>query len=72
MDVEGVGEAHEETEERTVVNRFSNLCVGPPGIAQALDLFVRDPVRMTGQRLDEFQQEPVPGTEPGGIEVAVS
>ena len=61
MNVEGVCEAYEKVEERAVVNRFSNLCVGPADIAQALDLLVRDPVRMTGQRLDELQQQSVPG-----------
>ena len=40
MDVEGIGEAHQEVEERAVVDGVGDLGVGPPGLTQPLDLFV--------------------------------
>ena len=48
MDVEGIGKAHEEVEERAVVYRFGDLRVGPPGLAQPLDLLVSDAIRVPG------------------------
>jgi hypothetical protein len=72
VDVEGIGKAHEEVEERAVVDRFGDLRVGPPDLAKPLDLRVRDAICVPGQRLDEFQQQPVFRRQPGGVEIAVT
>ena len=48
MDVEGIGKAHEEVEERAVVDGFGDLRVRPPGLAQPLDLLVGDAIRVAG------------------------
>ena len=72
MDVEGIGKADEEVEERAVVDGFGNLGVGPPGLTEPLDLLVGDAVRVPGQRLDEFQQQSVLGRQVGGVEVSVA
>ena len=72
MDVEGVGEAHEEVEKSPVVDRLGNLGVGPPDLTEPLDLFVGDAVGVPGQRLDELQQQPVLGREPGGVEITLA
>jgi len=48
MDVEGVGKTNEEVEERAVVDGFGDLRVRPPGLTQALDLLVGDPIRVAG------------------------
>ena len=72
MDVEGVGEADEQIEERPIVDRFSDLSIAPTGAAQSLDLLVGDAIRVSSQRLDEFQEQPVPGREAGAIEIAVA
>ncbi len=70
MDIEGIGEADEQVEERAVVNGFRDLGIGPAHVTQALDLLVRDAVGIPGQRLNEFQQQPVLGREVGCREVA--
>ena len=72
MDVEGIGEAHEEVEERAVVDGFGDLGVGPPNLTQSLDLLVRDAIGVPGQCFDEFQQHSVPGREVGGVEVTLA
>jgi len=72
MDVKGVSEPYEEIEERPVVDRFSDLGVAPAGLPQSLDLLVGDAIGVSSQRFDEFQQQPVPGREPGGLEVPVA
>jgi len=48
MDVEGVGEPHEEVEERAVVNGFGDLRVRPAGLTQPLHLLVGDAIRVPG------------------------
>jgi len=72
VDVEGIGKAHEEVEKRAVVDGFGNLRVGPPNLAQPLDLLVGDAISVPGQRLDEFQEQPVLRRQIGGVEVAVA
>ena len=72
MDVEGIRETHEEVEERPLVDRFRNLGVAPPGLAQSLDLLVRDAIGVPGQGLDELQQQSVLGREPGGVEITIA
>ena len=72
MDVEGVGEADEQIEERPIVDRFSDLSIAPTGVAQSLDLLVGDAIRVSSQSFDEFQQQPVPGRETGAVEVPVT
>ena len=72
MDVEGIGKAHEEVEERTVVDSLGNLSVGPPDLAEPLDLVVGDAISVPGQRIDEFQKQPVPRRQVGGVEVAIA
>jgi hypothetical protein len=72
MDVEGIGEAHEEIEKRPVVDRFGNLRVPPAGVAQSLDLLVGDAIGVPRQGFDELQQQPVLGRETGGVEVSVA
>ena len=71
MDVEGIRETHEEVEERPIVDCFRNLGVAPTGLAQSLDLLVRDAIGVPGQGLDELQQQPLLGREPGGLEIAL-
>ena len=48
MDVEGIGEPHEQVEERAIVDCFGNLRVGPPHLAKPLDLLVGDAIRVPG------------------------
>ena len=48
MDVEGIGKAHEEVEERAVVDRFGDLRVGPPRLAKPLHLLVGYAIRVPG------------------------
>ena len=48
MDVEGIGKAHEEVEECAVVDGFGDLRVGPPGVAQPLNLPIGDAIRVAG------------------------
>ncbi len=72
MDVEGVGKAHEEVEERAVVNGFGDLGVGPAGLAKPLDLLVGDAIRVPGERLDEFQEQSMFRRQVGGIEIPVA
>ena len=72
MDVEGIGKAHEEVEKSAVVNSLGNLTVGPPDLTEPLDLLVGDAVSVPGQRLDEFQEQPVPRRQVGGVEVAIA
>ena len=72
MDVKGIREAHEEIEERAIVDRFRDLGVAPSGLAQSLDLLVRDAIGMPRQRFDELQQQPVLRGEPGGVEIAIA
>ena len=72
MDVEGIRETHEEVEEGAIVDRFRDLGVAPPGIAQSLDLLVGDAIGVPGQGLDELQQQSVLGREPGGVEISVA
>jgi len=72
MDVEGIGEPHEEIEERPIIDSLRDLSVAPPGLAQSLDLLVRDPVGVPGQRFDEFEEQPVLGRKAGGIEIPVA
>ena len=61
MNVEGVGQADKEVEECSVVNRFGDLRVSPPDVSKGLDLFVADPVGVTREGLDEFEEQTVPG-----------
>ena len=72
MDVEGIGKPHEEVEERAVVYGFGDLGIRPPRVAEPLDLLVGDAVSVPGQRLDEFQEQPVPRCQVGGVEVAIA
>lgn len=72
MDVEGIGKAHEEVEKGAVIDSFGDLRVGPPDLAEPLDLVVGDAVSVPGQRLDEFQEQPVPRRQVGGVEVAIA
>ena len=44
MDIEGVRQSHEEVEQGPVVDGLGDLSVGPADIAQALDLFVGNPI----------------------------
>jgi len=71
-DVEGVGKAHEEVEERAVVNGFGDLGVGPAGLAKPLDLLVGNAIRVPGERLDEFQEQSMFRRQVGGIEIPVA
>jgi len=72
MDVEGVGKAHEEVEERTIVNGFGDLRVRPASLTQPLDLLVGDAIRVAGERFDEFQEKSVLRCEAGGVEVSIT
>jgi hypothetical protein len=72
MNVEGIGKAHEEVEERAVIDGFGDLGVGPPGLTEPLDLLVGDPVGVPGQRLDEFQEQSVLRRQVGAVEVPVA
>ena len=55
MDVKGIRKAHEEIEERAIVDRFRDLAVAPSGLAQSLDLLVRDAIGVSRQGFDELQ-----------------
>jgi hypothetical protein len=70
MDIKRVGEAYEEIEKGAVVNGFCNLGVAPPHVAQLLDLFVRDAIRVSGERFDEFQQQQVLRYQAGRTQIA--
>lgn len=72
MDVKGVGKTHEQIEERSVVNRFGNLRIGPACLAQPLHLFIGDSVRVPGERPHELEQQPVSWGQAGGIEIAIA
>ncbi len=72
MDVEGIGKAHEEVEKGAVVDRLGNLSVGPPDLTEPLDLLVGDAVSVPGQRLDEFQEQPVLRRQVRGVQVPVA
>ena len=72
MDVEGVGKAHEKVEERAIIDGFGDLGVGPPRLAQSLDLLVRDAVGMAGERLDEFEEQALLRRHLGGVEVTIA
>src|SRR5688572_10142141 len=72
MDVERVGEPDEHREERPDVDRLGDLRLRPAGLPQPLDLFVRDFVRVLGQRLDELQQKTLGRSHRRAIEVAVT
>ena len=72
MDVEGIGKADEKVEERSVVNGFRNLRVGPSDLTQALDLLVRNAVGMPRQRFDEFEEQSVFGYEACCVQVPVA
>jgi len=72
MDVEGIGKAHEEVEERAVVNGFGDLGVGPAGLAKPLDLIVGNAIRVPRERLDEFQEQSMFRRQVGGVEIPVA
>ena len=72
MDVEGVGEPHEEIEKGPVIDCLRDLGVAPPSLAQSLDLLVRDPVGVPRQRFDEFQEQPVLRRKAGGVEIPIA
>src|SRR5438445_7370402 len=72
MDVEGIREAHEEVEECAVIDGFGDLGIRPSRLTEPLDLLVGDAVRVSGQRLDEVQQESVLRGQAGGVEVPVA
>ena len=56
MDVEGIRQAHEQVEQRTVVDRFGNLLVAPADPPQTVNLVIGNPIGVSGQRADESQQ----------------
>jgi hypothetical protein len=70
-DVEGIREAHEEVEERTVVDCLRDLRIRPSNIAQDLNLFIGDAVGMACQRADKFQQQPLCPGDRGAVQVAI-
>lgn len=72
MNVEGVREAYEEIEECSVIDRLGNLGVGPSSLPQGSHLFVGDLVGVSGQGLDEFEEQPVFRRQPSYVEVATS
>ena len=47
MDVESIGEPHKKIEERTIVDRFSDLGIAPTDVSQSLDLLVGDAIRVS-------------------------
>jgi len=69
MNVKGIGKTHEKVEERTIVNRFSNLRVIPADVAQCLDLLIGDAIGVSRERFDEFEQQHVLWREAGSIEI---
>ncbi len=70
MNVEGIGEAHEEIEQGTVVDRLRNLRIGPAHVAELLHLGIRDAVGMLGQRADELQQAALGRGDGGTVQIA--
>ena len=72
MDIEGIGKAYEKVEERAVIGGFGDLGIGPAGLAQPLDLLVRDAVRVPGQRLDELEEQAVLARQVRRVEVPVA
>jgi hypothetical protein len=72
MDVEGIGQAHEEVEERAVVDSLGDLGVGPADLTEAFDLLIGDAIGVPGQGLDQFQKESVFGRQARGVEVPVA
>jgi hypothetical protein len=72
MNIEGIGQTHEEVEERAVVDRLGDLWIAPPDVAQRLHLFIRDAVSMPRQRADELQQQAFCRRDGSAIKVAVA
>jgi len=72
MDVERVRQPHEEVEQRAVIDGFGDLGIGPPRLTEPLHLLVGDPVRVSGQRIDEVQQESVLRGQASSVEVPVA
>lgn len=72
LDIEGVGKADKEVEQRADVNCLGDLGLGPAGVAQTLDLFVGDSVGVSGEGTGELQQEPLGGRDRRAIEIAVA
>lgn len=72
MNIEGIGETHEEIEECAVIHSLGNLGVGPSSFAQGSHLFIGDLVRVAGQRLDELEEQPVSRRQASCVEVATS
>src|SRR2546430_12596599 len=54
LDAKGVGESHEEVEQRRVVGGFRDLLVAPARIAEVLNLLVCDAVGVARDRFDEL------------------
>src|SRR6266568_6972579 len=72
LDAEGVGQPHEEVEERGVISRLSDLLVAPPDVAQPLHLLISHPVRPRRDRAHEIEQHPLGALQPRRVDVAVA
>ena len=72
MDIEGIGKAHEEVEERAVIDGFGDLGVGPADLTEPLDLLIGDAIGVPRQGLDEFQKQPMFRRQARGIQVPVA
>ena len=70
MNVEGIGQAHEEIEQGAIVDRLRNLRIGPTHVAELLHLGIRDAVGMLGQRADELQQAALGRSDGCAVQIA--
>lgn len=72
VDVERIGKPDEQIEKRTDVHSLGDLRITPPGVPQRLHLFVGDPVGVSRQRADKFQEQTLCGRDRRAVQVAVS
>lgn len=72
MDIEGIGESHEQIEQRPVVHSLRDLRVGPSHVPKNLDLFVGDAVCVPGQCAHEFQEKALCLRDRRAVQIPVS
>ena len=70
MNIKRIRKTDQQIKQAPDVHRLCDLGVTPAHVAQPLNLFVGDAVRMTRERADEFQQEALCRSQSGLIEIA--
>ena len=72
MDIERIGEPHEQVEQGAVVDGLGDLRVGPSHVPKGLNLIVGDSIRVPGQRADEFKQQALSWRHRRAVQITVT